>query len=120
MIYFSMERRRSPRKKVQIKADLIFDGGSFSGNIVNVSTHGIYLETDSKEVLRTSTRFGPGTEYEVRFSIPSGREIRLRCKVIWSYRAEPDGLTKQIGMDVIFPPPDYIDFCNEKNDTLAG
>ncbi|MEN8262684.1 MAG: PilZ domain-containing protein [Nitrospirota bacterium] len=114
-----MEKRRSLRKKVRIEASLILEGESFSGAIENVSQHGIYLETDSREILSISKRFNPGTEYEVRFCVPSGQEVRLRCKVAWSYRAEPHGLTKHIGMDVIFPPPDYIDFCNEKTDSSA-
>ncbi len=111
-----MERRRSPRKKVQIEANLISGDENFTGKIENISQHGIYLETDSKDPLSSSTRFSSGTEYEVRFRIPEGEETRLRCKVIWSYKTAPHGMTKQIGMEVVFPPPEYIDFCNDISD----
>ncbi len=76
-----MERRRSPRKKVQIEASLIAGGESFTGKIENISQHGIYLETDSKDPLSSSTRFSSGTEYEVRFRIPEGEETRLPLTV---------------------------------------
>ena len=114
-----MERRRSPRKKVQIEANLISGDENFTGKIENVSQHGIYLETESQDLLSSSTRFSSGTEYEVRFRIPEGEETRLRCKVMWSYSAAPHGVTKQIGMEVVFPPPEYIDFCNDIPDSAA-
>jgi hypothetical protein len=111
-----MERRRSPRKKVRIEANLISGGENFTAKIENVSPHGIYLMTESKDPLGSSTRFSSGTEYEVRFRIPEGGETRLRCKVMWSYKTAPHGMTKQIGMEVVFPPPEYIDFCNETDE----
>jgi hypothetical protein len=105
-----MERRRSRRKNVNIEAKIISEGTGYSANIENISKHGISLETNSKDILDTSTRFNPGTEFKVKFQTPSGEEINLYCKVIWSYKAAPHGLKSKIGMEVIFPPPSYIDF----------
>ena len=112
-----MERRRTRRKKVNIEAKLISGENSYSGLIENISEHGLYLETDSKDLLNHSTRFGPGAEYEVKFRTDSGEEIKLSCKVTWSYKIAPFGLTKKVGMEVIFPPPDYIDLCNKASNT---
>ncbi len=105
-----MERRRSIRKKVHIEAEIVSEDISHSGIIENVSEHGINIETASKSLFNTTTLFTPGTELEVRFQDSSGERIRLHCKVIWSYKTAPHGLTNRAGMEIIFPPPDYIDF----------
>jgi len=108
---FSMERRNTRRTKARIEAELISEDFRCPGVIENYSERGISLETDSSDVLSQSTRFSPGTKFQVKFQTSSGELIILNCKVIWSFKTAPDGLKKKVGMEVVFPPPTYIDFC---------
>jgi hypothetical protein len=106
-----MERRNSQRRKMRIKAELVSEGINCTGVIENLSERGISLETDSTDLLSRSTRFSPGAKFQVKFQTPSGEPIMLNCKVIWAYKTAPDGLWNKVGMEVVFPPPNYIDFC---------
>lgn len=106
-----MERRNSKRKRVKIEAELVSEYINCRGLIENLSERGISLETDSTDILSQSTRFTPGTKLQVKFQTPSGELITLNCKVIWSFKTAPHGLRKKVGMEVVFPPPSYIDFC---------
>jgi hypothetical protein len=104
------ERRRSQRKNVRIEAEIISEDNTYSAIIENISEHGLCLETSSDDLLGTSTRFHPGAEFDIKFQPPSGDMLTIRCKIIWSYKVAPHGLVKKIGMEVIFPPPEYVDF----------
>ncbi len=107
-----MERRRSDRKKADIEIEIISGEKKYSGTIENLSEHGLYLETSSINILKDSTDFDPGIDCEVRFSDSLGDEISLSCKVVWSYGIAPEGLKMKVGMEIIFPPPVYLNFYN--------
>ncbi len=107
------EKRRSNRKNVNIKGEIILDELRSSVTIENVSENGIYVKILSEDPLSSSVRFTPGMELGIHFQSPSGEMLKLQCKVIWSYKAEPHGLTERIGMEVIFPPPGFIKLYNE-------
>jgi hypothetical protein len=107
----SMERRNSRRRKTRIEAELVSEEINCVGVIENLSERGISLETDSTDILSQSTRFTPGAKFQVKFQTLSGEPITLNCKVIWAYKTAPDGMRNKIGMEVVFPPPSYIDFC---------
>ena len=108
-----MERRRAKRKNVRIDAEITAGRVSYAGVVENLAEHGIGIETDSKNLLSDSTPFHPGAEFEVRFQTPTGEEIKLQCKVVWSFQEAPYGLKRQTGMEIIFPPPDYLDFYRD-------
>jgi hypothetical protein len=103
------EKRRSRRKNVSIRGEIILDDMRCSGNIENISENGIYMEIESETALNRSCRFIPGTELRIHFQSPAGELLKLHCKVIWSYKSEPEGLTEKIGMEVIFPPPGFVE-----------
>jgi hypothetical protein len=107
----SMERRNSQRKKARVEAEFVSEDFSCTGIIENLSVRGISLETDSATLLSQSTRFTSGRKFQVKFQTPAGGLITLNCKVIWSFKTAPHGLRKKVGMEVVFPPPSYIDFC---------
>jgi len=104
-----MERRRSNRKIVSIKAELISGDTSCSAFIENINEDGVYIVTRPE---RTGIDFTPGKTFEVRFQIPSSKTINLRCKLIWAYKTPPHGLTNSIGMEIIDPPAEYKKFFN--------
>ncbi len=107
-----MEKRRSERKKANIEVEIIIGDTNYAGTAENMSDHGLYLETASANILNDSTCFVPGTDCEIRFNDHSGERINLNCKIAWSYRIAPEGIKVQIGMEIIFPPPIYLDFFN--------
>ena len=106
------ERRRCKRKSVRIKAEIISEETSCSGFIDNISERGISLETDSTNFLSRSTRFTPGSKYQIKFETPVGEPLNLNCKVSWSFKTGTHGIIRKVGLEVIFPPPNFIDFCN--------
>jgi hypothetical protein len=104
------DRRRSKRKTVSIPAAIQSEDAGYECIVENISEHGLCLETDSQELLGTSTRFNPGSEYQVTFQTQNNESIKLHCKVMWSYKAAPHGLKRKVGMEIIFPPPNFVDF----------
>lgn len=102
-----MERRRSKRILVSLKAELISGDVSYAGIIENLSEEGIYMRTLPT---KAATDFTPETKHELKFQLPSGETINLHCKVKWSYKTPPHGLTNSVGMEIIDPPPEYKEF----------
>ena len=105
-----MERRRSKRKVVHLEVEIISADKSYSGYIENISQSGIYVDTPSVDPLNTSTRFTPGNEFELKFKAPSGVEIRIECRVVWSFKTAPQGLSKKLGLTIINPSEKYLEF----------
>ena len=108
-----MERRRSDRKKVSIEAKIVAEDASYQGVIENISLHGICLETDSGDILSDSKSFSPGSEFQVEFQTPLGEVLKLHCKVKWSFKNAPIGIKRSVGMEIIFPPPGYMELYKE-------
>ncbi len=107
------EKRRSKRKNVDFKGEIILNDLVYAGTIENISEKGIYIETEPVDPLSQNSLFTTGMELRIHFQSPSGEMLKLHCKVIWSYKAEPQGLTEKTGMEVIFPPPGFIELYNE-------
>jgi len=107
------EKRRSKRKNIDIKGEIVLEDLAINGTIENIAENGVYVEIASEDLLSSSTCFTPGMELWIHFQSPSGETLKLHCKVMWSYKAEPHGLTEKTGMEVIFPPPGFIDLYNE-------
>ncbi|UCE72691.1 MAG: PilZ domain-containing protein [Nitrospiraceae bacterium] len=107
-----MEKRREVRKKVNIRAEIVSDVATYQATIENISDRGIHIETNAGDPLTKEKNIVPGRTMEVKFTLPSGEALNLRGKIIWSFKTQPHGLTISIGMEIVFPPPSYIDFCN--------
>jgi len=101
------ESRRSKRKIVQIKAEVICSGNSFSGYIENISPFGMYFLTS----VSNSSDYTCGKEVEISFPDAEGKPLKLQCTVIWSYKTPPYGLTISSGLDVIDPSREFLSFC---------
>jgi len=103
-----MERRRFKRIKFNLKAERISGDEKHGVFIDNISENGIYMTTSpSKE----HSKYTAGTEIDLKFSLTSGETIDLRCIVRWSYvKIPPNGLTDSIGLEIIDPPSQYVEF----------
>lgn len=103
-----MERRRSERKTIHLKAERISGDESHAVFIENISEHGIHIITAQAE---PAEDFPPDTPLDLRFQLSSGETIELNCRVRWSYQNTlPAGLTSNIGMEIIDPPLRYREF----------
>jgi hypothetical protein len=103
-----MERRRSRRIIVNVKAERISGDKKRGVFIENISETGIHMTTtSSKEHLK----YIAGKDVDLKLSLTSGETIHLRCKVRWScVSIPPDALTDSIGLEIIDPPLPYIHF----------
>ncbi len=97
-----MDKRRSNRIITRLKAVLIAYGIHYEGIIENISEEGLYMRT-----LPTDTPgcFVTGTPVELKFQRSEGEplDLHLSCKIIWSYKTPPYGLTDSIGLEIVDP-----------------
>ena len=97
-----MEKRCSERTVVSLNAELISEGISYAGVIENFSKDGVYIRTAPT---KTPAHFASGTPVELKFQRLSQEPLNLHlyCKVRWSYKTPPHGLTTSIGLEIIDP-----------------
>jgi hypothetical protein len=106
-----MERRRSERKTVHLKAERLSGNERHAVFIENISEHGIHIITAPSD---SASDFPPNTPLDLRFQLSSGETIELHCIVRWSHqKTPPDGMTSSIGMEIIDPPLRYVEFVRK-------
>ena len=99
-----MEARRAGRVITNFSAEIIYRDKRYAGSIENLSPVGAYVVTAPAQ---SAGDFAPDSSLEIRFQFPSGEEIILDCKIIWSYSTPPHGYTHSIGVEIIDPPRTY-------------
>lgn len=100
------ERRRSKRIIVKLKTEIVTESQGHTGFLENLSEEGIYMITAPANPM---IDFPPGTSLELKFLLPSKELLNLKCKVKWSFRTPPHGLTNSMGLEIIDPPPQYME-----------
>ncbi len=104
----AMEKRHSHRIKISLRAERISGDNRHGIFIENISESGINIIIANEKTLR---EFFPGNDVDLRFRLSSGEALNLRCKVRWFCPdAPPDIMTESIGLEIIDPPPRYIEF----------
>ena len=96
-----MEQKRSKRKIVRTKTEIISDDKIFEGVIRNISAKGIYVRVDAG---KSKIEFNPGKILELKFKPNSGETLNLRCIIKWSNIIPTYGLTYDIGLEILDPP----------------
>ena len=103
-----MEKRQAGRIRVNLNAERISGDEKYGVFIENISENGIHIITTHSGMSR---KYAPGSEIDLRFRFSSGETLKLRCRVRWAYsKVPPNGLTDCIGLEIIDPPPKYIEF----------
>lgn len=102
-----MDARCTKRKIVSIRAELIIGDKSWASFIENLSEEGIFVTTSAAE---SSVKIAPQAPATLRFPLPAGEKAELNCRIIWTLKLPPYGLTQNVGMEVIDPPASYKDF----------
>ena len=103
-----MEKRASERISDSLDAEVIFDGVSFSGIIMNYSEEGLFLVSAT---LYEVDEVDEKTEVELRCTLPSEEKVNLRCEVKWCNKKDsPFGVSLNMGMKILDPPEKYLKF----------
>lgn len=102
-----MEKRRSKRITVSLKAERISGSSNHSVFIENLSEHGICM---TAAPAKTAKDFTPETNVRLKLQLSSGETLNLDCRVIWSHKTLPHDPTKSVGMEIIDPPLKYLEF----------
>ncbi len=101
-----MERRRSKRIKVNLKAERISCTDNCSVFIEDLSKSGIsMLTTNTKK-----KNYVPGTEIDLELELSTGETMNLNCNVKWAYDNSPEDPTNHVGLEIVDPPHKYMEF----------
>ena len=101
----SIERRRSERANVNIKAELVSEDISYTGVLENLSEDGMFMKTAP---VKHAKGFIPGTIYKLNIQKPHEETLNLSCEVVWFHTETSSfGLIFRIGMKIINPPQSY-------------
>ncbi len=101
-----MERRRSKRIKVHLKAERISCTDNCSVFIEDLSESGIsMLTTNTKK-----KNYVPGTEIDLELELSTGETMNLNCNVKWAYDNSPEDPTNHVGLEIVDPPHKYMEF----------
>ncbi|MBC8414613.1 MAG: PilZ domain-containing protein [Nitrospira sp.] len=101
-----MERRKSERITVNLKAERISCTKNCSVFIENLSEDGIYMITAPSK----NMEYIPGSEISLHLHLGNGNLFDLNCFVSWAYDNAPDDLTNSVGLEILSPPDEYKEF----------
>ncbi len=105
-----MENRRFERLTNNLDAEIILDGISYSGIIMNFSENGLYLITAT---IYSIIDIASETILELKCHLPSKEILNLNCEVKWfKKKNSPYGVTFSVGMEIIDPPLRYKEFVS--------
>lgn len=103
-----MEKRHSKRITHDLKAEYISGGMSYSGFIENFSEDGIFIRTAPT---KTAIDFSTQSNSELKFQPSSGETLHIHGDVKWFHtEISPHGLIFRIGVKILKPSPQYIEF----------
>ena len=106
-----MEKRRSKRVTVNLKAERISCTDNCSVFIENISESGISILTTNNK----TNEYVLGSEIDLELELATGEMINLNCNVKWAYNNSPQEKTNNVGLEIIDPPQKYIDFLKSLN-----
>jgi hypothetical protein len=77
-----MEKRKSKRLAVNLRATLLSGGNKYAGTIENISMDGIFMHMATAPA-QSAKDFVPSTEIQLKFQPVQGNHLDLRCNVRW-------------------------------------
>ncbi len=106
-----LNKRNTPR--VPVKIEVTCDAGEVSGETFNISTGGLFLQTEQP--------LDPGRQVEVSFSLPGNQQpITCRARVAWIIAADKaDSNNHPAGMGMEFLNPQEESLLKEFIDSVA-
>jgi hypothetical protein len=107
-----MERRRSKRLTVNLKAERLSCSKDCSVFIENLSETGIQMISAPA---KNADLFVPGAPVDLRLKTGKGGVIHLKCNVKWSYDNSEEDLTNSVGLEIVDPPFEYKELIQGLN-----
>ncbi|MHA2219434.1 MAG: PilZ domain-containing protein [Candidatus Hodarchaeales archaeon] len=104
-----MIKRAYERIPVKLEGIFISNDTNCIAYIRNVSAFGVNAIITP---LNCATDFLKEANYELIIHISSGETIKLNCLRKWSSSISPQGLTKEVGLEIIDPPNQYKEFLS--------
>lgn len=101
-----MERRRTKRLTVKLKAERISCTKNCSVFIEDLSERGIRMITAPPK----KNDYIPGSDIDLKLELAAGKVINLNCNVKWSYNNSEEDMTNSVGLEIIDPPSEYKEF----------
>ena len=103
--------RASERKTVNLKAEVLAGGNTYSGVIENISSDGLYIQFTT-EPTKSAKDFLPKSKFHIIFQIPAGEKFELTCESRWIniYTEPPDSVVNNLGIQIIEPPEELKAF----------
>lgn len=102
-----MLKRFSDRMDVGLDADIILNNERYEGKIENVSDAGCFLRIFPEH---GSIDLHPGTIFELKPELPSGKAVSLDCRVVWLEKNALDGAPNTIGLQFLELAPEYDEY----------
>jgi hypothetical protein len=102
-----MLKRFVDRIGVDLEAEIIFYNKSYEVKIENLSENGFFIRTFPEH---DSIDFHSGTIFKLKQELPSGEEVSMDCKVVWSEKNVLDGVTNNLGLQILELPPQYDEY----------
>jgi hypothetical protein len=99
-----MERRSSKRISLGLEAEITSDNIRYAAFIRNISEYGLNAIITP---FHSSFDIPSGKEKNLKCELPSGKQLCLTCKKIWSQAVSTGGSSKKIGAAIINPPIHY-------------
>ncbi len=98
------------KKIVHYKAELISNSVNYTAVVENLSQDSLYMRAVP---MNPVVDFPAGEAVEIKFEPVEGEKINLSCKVKWSYRTPPHGLTNSLGIEIVEGSPVYDKLMND-------
>ena len=102
------ERRRHKRIYVHLKASIMVDDQTFEGYVENISESGIGFLMSSPG--RFKDDYLTNKNIELNLQMQPGKTIELNCVAKWAKTGISSGKVVGVGMNIIDPPPEYLDW----------
>lgn len=100
-----MDRRENKRVTAGFRTEILYNGFTYPGVIENLSAAGARILTDPLDNKIDFRQYEP---VELKFESPEGKEINLKCTVMWSSYIPPHNVRCRIGVELIGRPWDAI------------
>ena len=105
-----MHRIFTDKLRVNLNGNIYSEGKTYAGNIEYISNEG--MEYIISSLIKVAKDFTPPKIMQLSFLTPLGSSLNLTCNVICFSRSEPEDKTLTIGMKVLNPPPQYMEFID--------
>jgi hypothetical protein len=103
-----MQRMFRDKIRVNLNGNIYSGDKTFAGIIEYISNEGMeYILSSS---IKVSKDYTPPQIIQLNFLTPIGSSLNLTCNVICFLRSEPEDNTLTMGMKVLNPPPQYLEF----------